>query len=443
MFTPAQLDTIAKTLAALPTILNQNNLSLTELGKVKDNYWDTDQVNSVFMNQYLNYMQSYYDELKEYLGTSYTNFDTSGIDPSARQVDNSKHYPNSPTVWTNLLPKLTDDVNGLPFSTDPLYLREEVFANSLVGTYIGATATSETATSTTTNISITTTTLFAVNVGDILGFSNTILGEHSAVRVDSIISASATSTVISYTLIAGTLPAGGAIQVGLLNDQYDALVDSYLDFLSNLQSIISSNGDPEGTVQNSAASFNISSFEANLNLWRLSTTRFNAVEITNLESLVPGRLTQITSRVSGVTTLLGFISQATDGTVTGSGVRNNLWNWVVSRISKAGGSLLGYYTADLGIEFVTLQRDNNLFLQSQYSLEVTFVTLVTDLVISGDFEIGLVDASSVVIGNSYTISDDSGNSETISVVAKVGNTITVSTPLLHGYDPSLFAKIFS
>lgn len=438
--TPEQRDSAAKILLGLPAIIQQNTDSIAALQEVKASFLEADGVNESFQDIFIDNLEKYHQELLRYTGDTYSSYDTAQIDPAARQATGNVHYPDG---WDPVLPKITDDVNGLPISNDPLYLTETVLRDLLSGSYNSSPVTQSVSTSgNTATVTFLSGGSFPGNVGDVVGIRNTGDGDYSAVRVDSLGSTTSTSAQFDFTLLAGDLPVTGICQVGLVEEEYEVLATEVRDHYLATKAIIDSISDPDAGSLNTTASTTLANYITVINNWLASGTRFDSAEITALEASFTAREMAVQARIPEVELLLGSVTQDSEGVASGDGSNFKAWQWVVARISKAGGTLYSFYETGLAEEYIDRQKDNNQFLLDQYSAEITAVSILASDVEAGSTQISLVDATDFTTGT-YTLSSDAGLRETVTVLAKVGNDLSLSSPITNSYEVNQFARLYS
>lgn len=138
------------------------------------------------------------------------------------------------------------------------------------------------------------------------------------------------------------------------------------------------------------------------------------------------RTTRIPIRVAEIIADLGSISQAGDGSVTGTGVYLSLWEWLLIRISKSGGTLIQYnnfgliemhFDTKIAIAESTLEQYENTF-------AITLISSDTDL---GEISFTVDNVSDFSVSQSVKIMDNESIVYTRNIDDITGNVITLDS----------------
>jgi len=377
-FTNIQINDITKNILLIPSLINdpsngyiaQKNLILQS----QDSLLTTDNGQKVFSDHFISVIQKYYDELVLLNNEQRTIYSDSDLISGGKQTGG--HFPSS--TWINLTPKVIPSNTGLPITTlsnkiENDYISDITTAIDLLKNGFNEGTASETVTVDSTS------TMTAASLGSfVVGGRYLVSGsDHFLAKITSIEGTSAYT--IHFELIAGTTFNGSAtatqVFTGFSNLQraemssvspynsiftglkghVDNMVNNWVTVLNNQKTILTGNDDLGARkVHNQNAISNIDSILSEVTTWLSSITSglsgkysdTGLLNITNLQSL---RLTQIPARALEIGSDLGTLSQAPDGSYTGSGVYLDLFKVIDIRISRGSGTLFQYHQIAIGI----------------------------------------------------------------------------------------------
>jgi hypothetical protein len=374
-FTDDQLKSISAEILNTPAdITNAQNTKTAYQAKIADAL-KTDQGNAVFFSNFLNIITQYHIELAKLTGESRTNYDASNLDKSAQVLPGNIHFPISPVVWMNAQPKLDPSNIGSPTTVDAN--NQQNLLNGVTSKLALLTAGfTDGAHSTTASVALVGNTIEATGTGFSANQRVVISGGGNSLYATII---SVTPSGLNETLVlniiyapAGSIGIGASIAnffSGFTNSQREALSSpSYQNVLMGLtadidSSLISCRGvlsnQLEGLNKNdaiepekseiSAEKTRVNRSSTNIQSWLTSANtgtnvgRFGNNGLVSLNNEKSARLLEVASRAVTVSQRLAMVSQAADGTFTGSGQYLSLFKWVDLRINKITGSLSIYY----------------------------------------------------------------------------------------------------
>lgn len=347
--------------------------------QIKQDFKELDETHNIYTNFYADNISKYHGEVRSLNGVLYTDPLTATIDAGGRLSPGNIYFPSSP-IWVNMPPKLTDDVNGNPTSA---YTPTENSLITQVITLVGLLKTgfNDGSASQTTQAPVNATT---VTVTSSTGFStgNRVVAYSSGGYAYGTV-ASTTATTITVTVIYGSLTAAGvgatitnvhngftltqretnagvsAAQLPYINGLKTELDNVAITWNGTLQSqvlMLMGNGDTGASgTQNTAAKNTTNANLATLTGWQnapatgVGVSRFGALLDTDLLPLTVSRPTYITARTAEVLASIGSVTQAGDGSVTGTGNALKFFNSLNMRLNKTGGTLRSFYQQDFAI----------------------------------------------------------------------------------------------
>jgi hypothetical protein len=381
LFTDEQVKELTGQLLATPDKLAAAEKVKTDNVKLKQDFKDLDDTNAVFTDYYRNIIAQYHTELKYLNGTLKTDPITANIEAAATFQPGNAHYPGA--TWSNYVPKISDDILGLPTS---VFADTEVEASSRTTSLIALMKNGFSSSGFSTSVSATTATTFTTTSITGLSVGNTVVVYGAAGAAYGTVSAISTPPspyTITMTVIYGNLATvgGGATAsasdagftlaernngaVGNRNNWLLALrtlIDTaVLDFETRLNAELTALNlnDSKGEVaQITAAKNNITGILTSVDTWQaypLTGASRHGTNLPTLETLLTTRSGQLSARITEITTALGSPVQAADGVVTGAGAYKTYYENVSLRINLTKGTLIGFYTADTGIRIAANQ----------------------------------------------------------------------------------------
>lgn len=111
--TDDQLKTVSKEVIQIPDQITALNGQLVVANTGKADALSKDDANKVFYDNFKAILAAYYTEKGEIDGSTYTTYNDTDLDNSAKQAPGNLHFPTSP-IWANLQPKIIDSVQGNP-----------------------------------------------------------------------------------------------------------------------------------------------------------------------------------------------------------------------------------------------------------------------------------------------------------------------------------------
>lgn len=346
----------------------------------KAKYLADDNGNAVYTNNWKGIIDAYHDEGKYLDGLTKTPYSLAAIDPAARLIDGNIHFITSP-IWVNFQPKVHASNTGLPTFSFPT--TEQAAINQILtsiallktGWTDGAATTTTTAAFVVDEVDVTSAAGFLIgNRVLFISGSNYLYGTIATITGLKlkivIISASAGFTGIAMgatvtNFFAGfnltQRESGAGTNAGLtafmaaLKLLIDGDVATWQGRLTPQQTALNAN-DAIGVeaTEITTAKNNVASALLVITTWQsfpsigVGTSRFGT-NLPPLESKLGTRPAEITTRAGQIPTRLGSISQAADGSFTGTGNYFKLFENLNARLNKAGGTRRQFYSADLGV----------------------------------------------------------------------------------------------
>lgn len=481
IFTDAQLKKISSDVLAIPQFIVDQTNAKNELISSRDDLLDTDGNNALFYNETRDdIIQKYWDEMNALDGTTHTAYSTTNLTNTASAPTNSVHYPTSP-VWANLQPKMDNatgglNTKGLPTGSSGNAEKTEidevqVQINLLENGFSDGT----TNTSPTTAPSATT---FEIASGHDLAISDDIvvvegsanfLANISNVQVD--IPVAGTDT-ITYSITAGShsgmttsanvrnshpgfsdtertgggspdAPAVMAYWKGLIDpkvNDWEAVLNTQLTALNN------NNAKGADATNNATTISNVNTALTAISTWEgtAASTRYGDTATDPLETIMVNRETattgEIDARIAEIDTALGDVTQAGDGSVTGSGYYLSLFNWIDVRINLGNGSLLKYHRVDDTLPIFDQEIANANYRKQEYEKEMTVKTITQDAT-NTDTTVVVDDVSGLSISDSVRVFDDDSSVLTRTINDIQGLNVILNSALGESLSISKLARL--
>ena len=490
VFTDDQIKTMTKEQIELPYVINNPNppdptnnpafppglvQQQADIQLQKDAIYATDQQNKVFSDFFLNVINSYHSELTSIVAKTRTLYDVNNIDAGGRQV--APHYPDT---WFNLVPQLLAENNGNPVNTGTVTEQSKIDLVSQSISIIKTGFTSSTPYSGTLNADYVAGSGVielggaTINEGDtvlITNATNFLLGTIGAVG-GYCTPASNPNTQAQCTLDGGVwtptqaftpispdinMSAGDNIQnthsgytnsdrgyqLGWLGEPFQTYLENqisndmtnYVNYITNQKLIVDGNQDNDATrvaTNTNESSLLQNVIDANTD-WSDDVVidangKYTDTGLAKLENQLSARTTRIPTRESELNTNLGSIAQAADGSTTGSGAYFNLWEWLLIRISKSGGTLVGWYGIDLGVKHFDTKIANANSTLSQYNNTFAIALISSDTIIN-QVTFTVDDASQFSTGDSVKVMDNDSIIYSRVISNVLANDITLDSPI--------------
>lgn len=406
-FTDEQIREATAQVLLAPTLIEKAQKRKTEAIAMKQDFKDLDKTNEVYTNNFHNIIAQYHEELKYLNGSQRTNPILANIDPAARLTQGNVHYPQTPTMWTNFIPKITDDIIGNPAATWASTETEASYrASTTINTMKNGFNPGGTFNSGASNF--TASTFEAVNTGGLNVGDTVIVYGSTGFALGTVTTiASSSPYIIGLTVTAGNLTTVGGSATAKNSDpgfslferdngasggrnQYllglraaiDTAVQDFEDRLNSELSALNLNDaqDPDKT-QILSAKGNINTHKSNIDTWQSyptigSGSSRHGTNLPSIESVFTSRASQTAGRVAEVTAGLGGVTQQPDGKFTGTGAYYKYFENLNLRLNLTQGTLRNYYQQDTAIRVAEEQiavaqsaarRDSSTFLIRELS----------------------------------------------------------------------------
>jgi len=376
-----QLKQLSADYVGYPDQIAQQEASIQFILQEVENLKKKDAENTTFQNYYLEITNQYHRELVNLIGEQRTNYDTSAIDPAARGIANSAHYPgtNANDIWKRFSPKLIPSNNGQPISQTLFNERtelEEVQKNiNLIRAGFSSGAVSTSAVS-----GLIGNTLIVGSSAIVIG-NNIIVnsGSNSFYGLVTGVSSVSGGTQLTLQFIHPTSPSSissGAtvanfwsglsntnrqtLSGGVFQDVLNSVVTDTVNRLnrskanlSNQLDAISRNESIGGEVKEKAdAVSNIQRFQNAIAAWESNPNtglsgRYADPVVVNLLNEIVFRLRNIGVRFGKINLRLGTVTQdESTGDYGGTGHYRTLIDWVNLRVNKMMGTLRMIYGSE-------------------------------------------------------------------------------------------------
>lgn len=419
----------------------------------KDAVYVTDQQNKIFSDFWITVLNSYHLELISLVDKTRTLYADSDLVLGGQQL--APHYTPS---WPNLVPILIDSNNGIPISTDGVTEQSKITPvkdsiDRLVSGFTSGSPNSTTLAAAYTIgdgfIEVTTGTYSdgdtvliqngsAFLLGTIGAAGGYCTGEDNPVQTTQSTCEADNGTwteTLAFTPISTdqNMPSGSTTDnthSGFTNAQrgyqswggndYQTYLEAaiitdmgnYITHITTQKAAIDGNEDQDGTraTSNTAESDLLQVvLDANTD-WVDDPLidvngKFTDTGIAKIEDELDIRVIRIPIRETEIGTNLGTLIQGGDGAVTGDGAYFNLWEWILIRDSRSGGTLVSWYTSDLGIRHFDTKIANANSTLDQYTDTFAIAQILLDTEIDQiDFEVDSVVEFS--IGQSVKVMDN-------------------------------------
>lgn len=423
MFNDAQLLSASGAILLAPQVIASLTQQRADAVVGKQKALDADSTNKIFYDNEKNIIKAYHDEIVAKNGVQYVQYDDAVLDNAGRLSPGNLHFPAP--GWTKMIPKLIDSVNSLPSSSVSSHEVTQVVKvidaiNFLLSGFSDGTQTSS---------------LSNAYTGGTLDTDVAFTVGHRIVATDGsnvLYAKILTSTLFTPTLpatpyykhtlevyVAGNISVTGTVaeysdgwtdlerkQLVLVPDlafmlsaelALDTAVQDWENLLNTQLSALNTNGAVGVEASEIIAEKNlITNIINEINIWQAlpvsgSTTRFSDAELNDLMNLANSRNSQITMRISQITTALGTVSQDAEGVYSGTGHHASLFKWIDLRVNLAYGSLRNYYNFDLIISFIDTKIAGENAKKSEYEvyLNVKKITALNSDIVTVENVAGL------------------------------------------------------
>jgi len=474
-FTNDQIKELTQKILDAPTTIASLEADKANLIAQKAQYLATDNTNAVYTNNWLNIISQYHTELKNLNGVSKTNYDTANIQSSGQLADGNIHFPMAAPVWVNFQPKKHASNEGEPVGTyannenDAIPVANDAISLMKSGFSSGSATTTTKGAFTTDTVSVTSAVGFAV--GDKVLFtsgSNFLYGTITSIGVAvpltgtpmqvSIIFSSSSYAGIAigatvknsfsgFTLSQRNSGSGSnAGETALLLalegdiDTKVGLVKTALD--AQKVALLANDATGAEAAEITATKTTLDTRISSVATWQGypqtgSTSRFGN-NLSEIETLLSTRLTEIPARATQITTRLGSITQNPDGTYSGDGNYFNLFSSLDVRLNKGGGTLRSYYNSDLGIALFT-----NMIVSFQNQVDrdsAAFTVKALGANANGTNQITVTDSTGLTAGPAKVMSSTQPVID-VNIASIFGSTLTLDVTVSSDYKAAESARI--
>jgi hypothetical protein len=460
-----QLDIPLKVQAALDT--------QAQLAGVKADLLAKDSSVKIFFDKFNLQADSYQNERRWVDGTTYSTVIESDITNAAQRAPGNKFLPGDGS-WVNFQPKLHASALGNP-TTNSANDELEIFTqltfliNFMLNGQISGVADDTLAMPYSPGAGTMDVTTGGQTIGNLLiveggGFS----GLFKITNVSGM-----TLTVTELVVPDGTLPAttSNALEniTAFTNSERNTLVSTlFQNVLTGLATQITAqvalwetaidnqltqlnlNTDsrsPQATEITNAKN-DITNAKSIIDTWQAwpdtgtlgNDSKFVTVNLTPLQAEVTARTTYAGTRNTEITTALGTVSQAGNGTYSGSGIYHERFKQIDLRINAAGGPLTEYYEknmADSALSQIVTTATNT---QTTYNSELRTEKFTADGNGTNTITVGSVSGFS--IGNTIFVVSDTQSELTGTITGISGLNIQLSFTVSNLYKTGERARIY-
>lgn len=466
IFTDSEIQKISEDIILLPTIIDDpvNGTGLVQqrdnLQVVLDNLIETDGNNTVFSDEFIRLITLYHAELQQLNGDLKTDYDNADL--LAGGANLPPHYPPG---YPELNPVILDSNNGLPVT--PNSIEDELDEIDDVNFEIdrlkngyadGALDDTSTGAPAAGSVEVDD---GGFSVGEIVVVDRNDVSFIAEIDAIDTVSVTTGTEVLEYTLISGTESTGIGSRVrnfhpGFSNAErggqsvpyapevlaywqslLDAEVNEWESKLNAQETQLNVNDDVPEQANNSQALTDVQGALANILSWEALTVidtngKYTDSGLNFIESSIVDRTSEVPARVSQIATALGSAS--------GTGRYFDLFTWVQTRISRAGGSLYRQASVDTGVQFFNDSIANNQALLDQYTTYFVVSQIIEDTEL-GQIEFEVEDASGYSPGNEVKVMDNDSVVYTRNIDTIIGNTIRLDSGIPAILAASLLARI--
>jgi hypothetical protein len=226
----------------------------------------------------------------------------------------------------------------------------------------------------------------------------------------------------------------------------DTSVGQWTSYLTPQQSALTANdAQAPDAAEISSALVDVNGMISDITTWSalpvygVGTSRFCDAQLPLIQNGITNRTSQIPARAAQIITRLGSVSQAGDGSFTGTGQYHNFFTNVNIRVNKANGTLRNYYQMDLiiatfdqSIANITAQaaRDSSTFTIKEFSANGNGTTTVS-----------LTDTSGLVLLDSMKITSNTQPVIDVIIQGIFGLNVTLDVAIPSTYTQSDKARL--
>lgn len=446
---------------------------------VKTDLQNKDNSLKIFFDKYNDMANAYQTEHRWINGTTYSTIINSELEDAAQRKPGNKFFATDGS-WLNFQPKKHISSEGLPTSISGGH-ETEIFTKSIqtggltallnfllngqvsvvVNDTLAAAYTPGSGTMTVTTGGQTVGNLIIVEGG---GFSGLFLVDTAVGTLLTVTEVFApngtlpmTTSTVKENIVAFTNTERNTListlyqnVLTLLTNAIIASVLSWETVLNNPLAQLNLNTDsrsPQAT-EITTAKADINNAKSIIDLWQalpntgvtLLDSKFVNVNITPIQSEVTARTSFNTTRVTQITTALGSISQAVDGSFTGTGVYFLRFTQINLRINLVGGPLTEYYEKNLAVSALAEIANTAVGTSVTYNTELRMEPLTANA--TGTNIVAVASTTGLAVSNSIYIVADSLSELSGTITAINGLNITVSFTVPNTYTKALRARLY-
>lgn len=456
VFTDAQLRTASKDVLASTSIVDLLEQQSNNTSDVRQDAYNKDKNNKIFFDNYMNIIKRYNEERIAIAGNTITEYNENTLIQSAKQASGNAHFPMSP-VWVNFPPKLLAENNGNPTSVQPI---SEIIPIPIANNFIDELKNgwADGSDSVTTDIGYTTgfpltyTGSGSFSIGQrvvVIGGGNSLLGTVNAIGASSV-------TITELQAPLAPPPPGSILRnyhTGYSNNEREhtapttspEVLSYYEDNVIDQLNIWASYLEPQYTalslndatgvdaIEISTAKLQVSSALSVYDTYSAApytgagVARFGDNIINQVSASLALRSTECPARDIQINSRLGSLTQNSEGATSGSGQFYNLWKWIDLRCSRSSGSLLKYYSLDIGVTFINSAQTSAENKVEEYSTVMLVFRLTFDP--NGTNIVTLPDVTGLSVSDTVTILDDIVENGVFNttIISIDGNDVTTSS----------------
>ena len=475
----AQRIQISGEMVDLPLKVQSALATQAQVDVVKTDLQNKDNSLKIFFDKYNDLANIYQTERRWVDGTTYAAVTNSDLEDAAQKKVGNKFYPTDGS-WANFQPKKHASAEGLPTSNssnDEL----EIFTNSLetggltpllnfllngqisavADDTLGAAYTPGSGTMTVTAGGQTPGSLLLVEGGGFSGLFLVLTAVGPLLTVTEVIAPDGTLPITTSNVIENI--------TAFTNNERNTLISSlYQNVLTELTNlIIASVSTWETAVNNQLTQLNlntdsrspqvteianaitdINNTKSIIDIWQAlpntgtlgTDSKFVNVNITPLQNEVTARTSFSTTRNAQITTALGSIAQAGDGSFTGVGIYFLRFTQINLRINLVGGPLTEYYEKNLAVSALTEIASTAVATSVTYNTELRMEPLTASA--AGTNIVSVASITGLAVTNSIYIVADSLSELSGTITAINGLNITVSFVVPNTYTTALRARLY-
>lgn len=481
-FPEDQLKSITEQILTLPVVINGNPVenitglvdALAAAIQNKDNLLKQDLDQEVFFNNAKLAIDQYHTELVKLNGTQKTNYNPPDLQSSAKH--DLPHYDK--TTWFNAVIEIIPSNNGNPITSN-VTPNEITIGNSVkeaISEYVTGISSSSPLAGATLAANYTTgdTQIELDSSGGVIG-DFLFIGNGTSLMIleitdntnapiynttpifneaNYVIGDTATTEFSGYTNAERgrqvTIPPEKNSVIAYFEGNILTALIPYENNLLDQSTILAtqiSSGDNTKVTENTTAKDVVDGLISDYNTWDALPITDPSGKWTNdslvniIEANIDSRInTGIGTRVSEINTFLGSVSQTPDGAVSGSGAYLNLVEIIKTRIDLVGGTLAGFFQADLAISAIQSDIDTKNSTLDRYE---SFFAVGRIL---GDTELGQItfdveNASEFSASNQVKVFDNQSVVFIRNIDTIVGNSITLDSGIPAILTVSNLARI--